>query len=80
MLWFKKKKKGPPGHQTNFQKTIDQNQSFFYSWPNQHSGSCDSDAINLEFSVFWGSWRTIFIQGFSVAYGFPHIEITVSLT
>ena len=30
MLWFKKKKKkGPPGHQTNFQKSIDQNQSFF---------------------------------------------------
>ena len=37
MLWFKKQKKkekGPPGHQTNFQKSIDQNQSFFYSWPN----------------------------------------------
>ena len=34
MLWFKKKKKGPPGHRTNFQKSIDQNQSFFYSWPN----------------------------------------------
>ena len=32
MLWFQKKKKGPPGHQTNFQKSIDQNQSFF-SWP-----------------------------------------------
>ena len=29
MLWFKKKKKGPPGHRTNFQKSIDQNQSFF---------------------------------------------------
>ena len=29
----KKKKKGPPGHRTNFQKSIDQNQSFFYSWP-----------------------------------------------
>ena len=33
MLWFKKKKKkGQPGHRTNFQKSIDQNQSFF-SWP-----------------------------------------------
>ena len=30
MLWFKKKKKGPPGHRTNFQKSIDQNQSFFF--------------------------------------------------
>ena len=30
MLWFKKKKKGPPGHWTNFQKSIDQNQSFFF--------------------------------------------------
>ena len=29
----KKKKKGPPGHRTNFQKSVDQNQSFFYSWP-----------------------------------------------
>ena len=31
MLWFKKKKKkkSPPGHRTNFQKSIDQNQSFF---------------------------------------------------
>ena len=27
MLWFKKK--GQPGHRTNFQKSIDQNQSFF---------------------------------------------------
>ena len=25
----KKKKKGPPGHRTDFQKTVDQNQSFF---------------------------------------------------
>ena len=31
MLWFKKKKeKGPPGHRTHFQKSIDQNQSFFF--------------------------------------------------
>ena len=30
MLWFKKKKKGQPGHRTNFQKSIDQNQSFFF--------------------------------------------------
>ena len=28
MLWLKKKKKGPPGHRTYFQKSIDQNQSF----------------------------------------------------
>ena len=26
---LKKKKKGPPGHRTNFQKSVDQNQSFF---------------------------------------------------
>ena len=31
MLWFKKKKKkGQPGHRTNFQKSIEQNQSFFF--------------------------------------------------
>ena len=33
MLWFKKKEKRSTGHRTNFQKSIDQNQSFFYSWP-----------------------------------------------
>ena len=42
------KKKHLPGHPTNFQKSIDQNQSFFYSWPmyaDDSSIDCSGDTI-----------------------------------
>ena len=47
MLWFKKK--DPPGHRTNFQKSIDQNQSFFF-WPYHLQPSASN--IFIAFPVF----------------------------